>query len=296
MPEIVIIIMNALNSYSGFSMFMVTLSLAIITLVYVIHTKRLAEQAKKQVFLIVLSTKVAQHRELCEKVYSNVKEWLMPFCNIKDFFGKFQYFGVEEWKVFRNKLPYFVYQLDKEYMESILKINTAIDDFKNLEFTSKIKSKIEIFIIDVFCKSLSINTSEIKIGRVMVRELGYPGQANIIQNIINLFCLEDLMGIFLKKCKVSRKVYWKLLDGVGRNRVLFLSDNKDDESFQSLDLNKFEFVLNEVFEQIKNNKDFNSWVGLVRLVVHETERLIANLEMEMSRNDESIAKKFNIYM
>ncbi len=294
MPEIVTIFINALNNYSGFSMFMVTLSLAIITLVYVIHTKRLAEQAKKQVFLIVLSNKVVQHRELCEKVYSNVKEWLMPFCNIKGFFEKFRYFGVEEWKVFRDKLPYFVYQLDKEYMESILKINIAIDDFKSIEFTSKIKSKIELFIIDVFCRSLFISTSEIKIERVMVRELGCPGGATIIQNIINLFCLDDLMDIFLKKCKVSHNVYWRLLDGSGGNKVLFLTDNKDDESFQSLDLNNFELILNEIDEQIKNNKDFNSWVGLVRVVVRETERLITNLEMELGRNDESIAKKFNI--
>lgn len=294
MSKIVLFFINVLNNYSGFSMFMVTLSLAIITLVYVIHTKRLAEQSKKQVLLMVLSNKVAQHRELCEKVYSNLKEWLMPLCNIKDFFEKIWFFGVEEWKVFRDKLPYFVYQLDKEYMESIMRINMAIDDLKRIEFTSKIKSKIERFIVDVFCNWIVKDKNEIKIERVMVRELGLGKGAAFIQNIINLFCLDDLMGTFLKKCKTSGNIYWRLLNSNGGKKVLFLSDEKDDESFQSLDLSNFELVLNEIKEEIKNRVEFNSWVELIRMVFRETERLIADFEMELGRNDESIAEKFNI--
>ena len=289
--RVIIAIVNFLNSYSGFFTLMVYLGLAVITLVYVVHTKRLAEQAKKQVSLMILSQKVAQHRELCEKVYSVLRQSFMKLYEVKDFFRNFGYFGGEEWEDFKSKLSYFVYQLDSEYMESILKINVAIDVFKSQEVKYKVKSKIQLFINDIFYKRLALDKDNIKLEKVLVRELC---SVCVVQDFINLFCWDGLMKDFLRRYAEGGKVYWSLGSSSGTNKIIVLSDTGDGNSFQPLDLQIFEDIVSEIRGGIRANGEFNGWVELVRMIVGEIRGLVVNLEMELGRDDESVAKKFNI--
>ncbi|OHE58402.1 MAG: hypothetical protein A2Z47_08390 [Thermodesulfovibrio sp. RBG_19FT_COMBO_42_12] len=129
-----------INQYSGYYTVVVTLALVVVTSLYVVLTK-------KQVSQMLFFNKVRQHRELSEKVYLPIIEWLSPLKDVHLLCGSTYDVNriiQEGWLSYKKSLPYVVYLMDSAFELRIKRICGLFSEYKKVheQFIQRLNSVI----------------------------------------------------------------------------------------------------------------------------------------------------------
>jgi hypothetical protein len=248
-----------------------TCVLVALTLYYAIYTHILAKQSKKQTRQMILVSKVAFHRELSEKIYLPIMKWLYPLRNVNSLFSILKVDTVVEkpnirdndWHNVKWNLPYLVYQIDRIYEEHIKKIDNLLMNYKKIH--ENFINKLNRLIISVVCPSRSSG---------IVKLYGCNPD-----DLITYICSEELMEELLTKLKENNgKIEWRILD----------SQSID---IKSLDYKGFISKVDEIKERVKRDMEISSQFGLFQEITNEANKLLDQLEIEISKDEKVIEAK-----
>ena len=249
-----------------------TVVLVLVTIYYAICTHILAKQSAKQTKQMILKSKVAFHRELSEKVYLPIIKWLCPLRDINSLFSVLKGGTVGEkpnirdnrWLNVKWDLPYLVYQIDRNYEERIKKIDNLLMNYKKIH--EQFMDKLNKLIISVACPSRPSGTVKL-----------YSRNPD---NLITYICSEELMEELLTKLKENNgKIEW-WIRGDGSN-----------QDIKSLDYEEFKSKVDEVKEKIKSDSEISSWFELLKEITNEANKLLNQLEAEISKDEKAIEVK-----
>lgn len=255
--------------------FVSTCVLVAVTIYYAIYTHKLANQSKKQTRQMILVSKVAFHRELSEKVYLPIKKWLYPLRDVNSMFsvldgtaGKGELnIRDNNWHNVKWNLPYLVYQIDRNYEERIKKIDNLLIEYKKIH--EQFMDKLNKLITSVVCPSRSSGIVKL-----------YSRNPD---DLITYICSEERMGKLLTNLKENNgKIEWRIRD---------VSQSID---IKSLDYKEFKSKVDEIKERIKSDTEISSQFGLLKDITKEANKLLDQLEAEISKDEKAIeVKLFN---
>ena len=250
-----------------------TFVLVAVTLYYAIYTHKLASQSKKQTRQMILISKVAFHRELSEKVYLPIMKWLNPLRDVNSMFlildgtaGKGE-LNIKDnnWHNVKWNLPYLVYQIDRNYEERIKKIDNLLSDYKK--------------IYEQFIDNLN---------KLITNVVYPPRDSGIVKlysrnpdKLITYICSEKLMEELLTDLKENNgKIEWRIHGGAQS-----IPDTKP------FDYKGFISKVDEIKEKIRSDTGMSSQFGLLKEINKETNKLLDQLETEISKDEKVIGEK-----
>lgn len=290
-------ILEDINSYSGVSMVCITFALCMVTLAYVILTRRIVEQARKQVMLILLSNKAAFHKEMCEKIYTTIYEWISSASNMRSLLnlGVKQY-GLYNWNEFKKGLSYLVYQMDKRYLQRIDGINTMIDELMKKRFVEQIKSKFNEEIARIFLNKIDYKDDSRTLKKIQVKLYRIGSDATVTEDFLVFLCDRGLMQFFLDKIRESENVYWYMyaIDSTGLALLISDEELRRGGDGGKLTSQALSVILKEIDELIFSNNEYKSLIELVQKIQQEVVVLMKDLEVELGMQDNDLIKRYGI--
>lgn len=255
-----------------------TIVLVVVTFYYAIYTHKLASQSKKQTRQMILVSKVAFHRELSEKVYLPIMKWLYPLKDVNSLFSVLKVDTVIEkpnirdndWHNVKWNLPYLVYQMDRIYEEHIKKTGNLLMNYKKIH--GNFINKLNKLIISVVCPSRSSGIVKL-----------YSRNPD---DLITYICSEELMEELLTNLKENNgEIEWWIRD------VNHSITSDHNSNIRPLDYKEFKSKVDEVREKIKSDKGISSWFELLKEITNEANKLLNQLEAEISKDEKAIEVK-----
>lgn len=255
-----------------------TIVLVAVTLYYAIYTHILAKQSKKQTRQMILVSKVAFHRELSEKVYLPIRKWLYPLRDVNSMFSVLKVDTVVEkpnirdndWHNVKWNLPYLVYQMDRIYEEHIKKIDNLLMNYKKIH--GNFINNLNKLITNVVC--LSRHSETIKL---------YSRNPD---DLITYICSEELMEELLTNLKENNgKIEWY----IRADTQMITSDT--NPNIKPFDYEGFILKVDEIKEKIRINTEISPQFRLLKEIPMETNKLLDQLETEISKDEKVIEAK-----
>lgn len=270
--------MDFMDKHSGSCIVVLTFALVVVTSLYVVLTKKLADQTEKQASQMLFFNKVVQHRELCEKVYLLIIDWLSPLMNVHDLCEssyKVNRIVEDSWLTYKRSLPYVVYLIDAAFELRIKKICGLFIEYKKeyKQFSQTLNS--------VIAKIIYPFNDSMKTIRVSGEGTLHP--------LIGYICSKEQMKFLLEYIKTSHKVIWGYDDANG-NYV----DESHDSKIRPLTYDDFVSKADEINSKIEADAELNSYRDLLQKVVNESIEFIKQLEDHVSLDDRGIAKRYEI--
>ncbi|MBI2557368.1 MAG: hypothetical protein HY607_10270 [Planctomycetes bacterium] len=257
--------------------FVPTCVLVAVTLYYAIYTHKLASQSKKQTRQMILVSKVAFHRELSEKVYLPIRKWLYPLRDVNSMFsvldgtaGKGELnIRDNNWHNVKWNLPYLVYQIDRNYEERIKKIDNLLIEYKKIH--EQFMDKLNNLITNVVYPS---------------RDSGIVKLYRTPDKLITYICSEELMEKLLTDLKGNNgKIKWYI-----RADTQMIT-NDTNPNIKPFDYKEFKSKVDEIEEKIKSDREISSWFELLKDITKEANKLLDQLETEISKDEKVIEAK-----
>lgn len=318
-------VINEINETSGFLMVVVTLALAFITYIYVRHTKRLADHSRQQVEMMMLTSKISFHREMCERVYIPLKRLLSPLSVHTRLLDLFFYnypdgevarivekyrgipYGISRWQSIKKDMHYFIYQLDEEYSKRLLKINSLFDDY--WEGRGQFQDELDRTVLSVWKGMFDSNTDwehvrSIKIANdvflIDLKELlVFRGLIEVRRDEAAFDRFRALAGdldAFMEEVKKREELYWGIRMNTKPEKYVVISFKHEADLPWVIRHGVIDEFVREVGERIRVDKQLVERIASVRLISSETSKLIQDLETEIGRNEKSIGEKYNSFV
>jgi len=222
------------------------------------------------------------HRELCERVYIPLRNWLVPLKRIDSLLSNLNNYGTQEWESYKNHANYLIFQLDKYYENSVTDLNRRLDEYrKDHDFLQK---RLNDLIIDRFSKWLDQSLRKYTIEAVIV-------SGNELYKDVRDIVIEDTVVTAAPRDTTKKlTIHWQ----TDRNIRKIQIGDKPDPEYVEIDYDEFISTIQEIAKTVEKDESLSFLINLLRKVMTGSSKLVNLLTVELGKNDREIAEKYGI--
>ena len=259
-------ILDFLNSNAGAITAIATVTLAILTAIYVLVTRTLAKEAKRQADLLLNERRSQLHRELIEKIYVPLSKEINPIteCLVAENPPVFN-----EWTRIKEEIPFLAYRIKKDLFEKL----DVLADIQSEYFWSYEKRRKELE--DIIKEHFRVLRFWFIYNRDFKKSFGIPYLGLIFSNIEPKEYVKRMAEIQFRSQEIDEGLieYPASLNEGGVQGVTGLDE--------------FNRHWNKLKNKIEEYREVSAWLRLKQEMVSKSTDILADLEEPIRSNSDN---------
>ena len=256
-----------------------TVTLAILTGVYVVLTLKAVKLSQKQVDAMIETEKKSFHRELVENLYFPILKWLEQLADPFQIISRVE--RVPPWRDFKENLSHYVYYLKKSHMESLCRVDSLLNEFEKNK--GNFKKSLCFLTFQVLLPKMDSSTDNLRNqypNTWPLIQLSLPSRENYVLH--ELVCSDERLKKILEIMKDNdAQIIWEI-----RIDTHTITENHDSH-IRPLGHKEFEAHLQQINSTIQGDEILCSWMSTLSQLNNNSKDLLFRIGAEMEKFNDS---------